>query len=468
MQARSKIHCQLLLIPFAVMSSVCIALAQAPTSNPRPEAPWPELEARACLQQLRSVMERCERLMLEGRRSEANALLISVFPEPGRTPLQGFLLANTLYEQDPKLSYRLHKAAAAAYPENSQVILEWALEQHRAREWAGALAAYKAFSEFKPDQAPPYGMAAECALRLGRTAEAVELWQKSEKAPGGKLEDFETLLCAVHGPRPADDRREELLTQCRTGDQAAAVSLIALDLEWPRDWWNGGPHARYLKADLATIGRLMGNPDRELRFAMIAGKIAAEETGDADARHLIEDFGLPSDKPVIPSNGRVLSRLLSYLDENQIAGKEALRKKLGPVLELRAKESGDPEFHNARAWLFLDTPQMEAIDRLAWEKTGDERFAASLLVELSRQGRLKPDSPELFKALKEFPDNSIIASIRLRLLGQNDPGRQQALEHWILAQYTKLEPGGMLGRPSARPLGFAFEALAELLRGKSE
>lgn len=455
------------LTSLAAIASHCALFGQTPTANPRPEQPLPQSEAKAGLAKLQEVTEQSEKLIFEGKRSEANTLILSVFPEPGRTPLEGFLLGNVLYAQDPELSYKFHKAAAAAFPQSSQVMLEWALEQHRAGEWEGALAAYKTFSEFKPEQAPPYGLAAECALRLGRTAEAVELWLKSEAAPRGKLEDLETLICAVHGPRPADDRREELLALCRKGDQSAAVSLIALDLEWPRDWWNGGPMVKYLELDLATIASMAKEGGRELGFAILAGKLFGQKLDDGEARRLFKDSGFLADNSGVPANGRILSSLLSYLHEHQLTEKAVLRDQLRPILESMARLSTDPEFHNARAWLFLDTGEMEAIDRMAWQHTNDARFAASLLVELLKAGRLKSDSPELIRALKQFPENSIIASMQVKLMGEKDAGREQAVVRWILAQYSKLEPGGLLGRPSARSLQAAFSILRDLLHEKS-
>ena len=55
-----------------------------------------------------------------------------------------------MFEVDRKQSYALHRAVALAEPDNTAVVWEWGLEQHRAGEYAGALAAYEKFSKVRP------------------------------------------------------------------------------------------------------------------------------------------------------------------------------------------------------------------------------------------------------------------------------------------------------------------------------
>jgi glutamate dehydrogenase (NAD(P)+) len=79
------------------------------------------------------------------------------------------------------------------------VLLEWALQQHRRKDFAGALKTYRTYLKMQPDYAPVFGLAAECAIRTDDITEALALWQKSERAGKGTLERFESLVCDVNG-----------------------------------------------------------------------------------------------------------------------------------------------------------------------------------------------------------------------------------------------------------------------------
>src|SRR5438874_542410 len=125
-------------------------------------------------------------LMNSGDFEGANAKILATFPEANRTAAESFLLGNVLFETDREQSYALHYAAALAAPDNMLVIWEWGFEQHRAGEYAGALAAYQQFSKSRPRSAVSYALQADCLLHLNRLDEAIDAWRKSEDAPSVK------------------------------------------------------------------------------------------------------------------------------------------------------------------------------------------------------------------------------------------------------------------------------------------
>ncbi len=233
-------------------------------------------QLRATLQRLQPSLQQAEALMTTGEFDKANNVLLETFPEATRTPVQAFVLGNVLFTQAPKKSYKLHKAAATAMPDFAQAQFEWAVEQHRAQEYAGAAKAYEAFSKQQPEFAPAYGLAAECQIRLGHIQQAVALWKRSEAARIGTLADFENLVCAVNGPVAPGAERARLLDQAAKGDAGAAASLILLDADWPRDWWNNGPNLGFLKHDLAVIEKDFPEPDSRVKAAVCVGKCAME------------------------------------------------------------------------------------------------------------------------------------------------------------------------------------------------
>src|SRR5258705_14011716 len=114
----------------------------------------------------------CEELMNAGEFAAATARLFDPYPQATRTPAESFLLGNIFFESNRKLSSKLHQAAAKAEPKNSDVIWEWAMEQHRAGDYAGALATYQEYAKAKPGVAMSSALEADCLLRLNRIDEA--------------------------------------------------------------------------------------------------------------------------------------------------------------------------------------------------------------------------------------------------------------------------------------------------------
>ncbi len=401
-------------------------------------------------------------LLAEGKWTEAVQMLNSVHQADNRTVDQSQALASFMFQLDPEQSYELHKTVAAAHPDQELPNYLWAMEQHRRGEWKGALASYRLASTLMKDYAPTYGLAAECALRLGKVDEALELWDKSLKAQTGTLEKFESEICSIHGPRPKHREREVLMTKARAGDEEAAVGVIVLDLEWPEDWWNGGPNKNFLKRDLKIFADRQ-DPGRELELALLAAKLATEEELKPEkAKELLSAAKLLQRKPVVPLNGRVLSFLLTYIHEREFKSQDELATNWGAVIGELAKTSKDPEVHNALAWLHLDKPELEAIDLHGWNQTGDARFAASYLGGLMHSGKLTLDSLHLVRALKEFPDHYVVQSLPLGLTPRESPRYRAALIETIKADYMQLPRAGVIPRPSAKALMLVFEELAEI------
>jgi hypothetical protein len=123
-------------------------------------------DEKAAYEQLKDVMPVAQSLELDGRADEAELKILAVFPQKSRTLAQSLLLGNLLFDQDPKTSYALHKAAATALPNEYETLLEWAMEQHRAGEYAAASQTYDKLSKLDPLNALIFGLHAECQLRV--------------------------------------------------------------------------------------------------------------------------------------------------------------------------------------------------------------------------------------------------------------------------------------------------------------
>ena len=159
-----------IVIMFAVFSiSACSRFAVAATDF--------EEDFQKSTKTLNGLIPEYGERMEAGDMAGATSKLLAAFPENTRTPADSFLLGNVFFETDWKQSYALHQAAAKALPDNDNVQWEWALEQHRAGEYAGALATYEAYSKVKPRSAVPYEPSP-------KTSNAAAVWAAGSEAIG--------------------------------------------------------------------------------------------------------------------------------------------------------------------------------------------------------------------------------------------------------------------------------------------
>jgi len=397
--------------------------------------------------------------MNEGNFEKANQRLLALFPRDGRTPAQALALGNMLYTIDAKLSYALHKEAADRLGNEPLVQLEWAMEQHRAAEYAGALAAYEVYSKANPDFAPAHGLMADCLIHLGRPREAVARWQQSERARSGSLERFESLVCAIY-KHPGQEERRAVLCGKALNDPNAAVELVVSDLDFEHDWWNRGPHRHHLSYDITLLRKFPVS--LRLNAARCAAECALQEepTAESTRRILMRQGFLIDSNATLPPDGALLAAMLNVAINVEVFTREKAREQFGARLREMAKNSKDASLHNVVAFLYEGTEVIAAVERDACDKTDDARFAAGYLAELMAQKSLKPGDPVLERALREFPENSFVVGIALSL---KDTPDEKLLIQAIKAEYRHFSIAGLIPRPSARPLRTYFQTLAKTM-----
>jgi len=455
------------------------ANAQSPSKAsdkavPKPSPKEPEKVTRArtseddvndAVATLRTIAPKAEAMVIKGDFDGANKLLLDTFPESKRTPAQKLVLGQALYQNDRKLSYEMLKQASEALPDNANAQLEWGLAQHRAREYEGALRAYDRANEIRPGNSPILGMAAECALRLGKVDRALEIWKLATEAKLGSQENFEALVCEVNSREYPLGKRRELVPKVAAADEMAAVDLILLDSDWQADWWTKAPHREFLQNDLALAGKwILPGGNTQVQEARCVGALAMMERPTKEkitdllrrSRYLIDESA------TMPTNAHAMVLMLKYAIRSGAILREDARATVGPkILEL-AKKSKDRDVLEAAGFLYLDTGKQDEIDKMTWELANDPRGAASLLTTMIRRSELKWDSPELQKALKDFPDNGIIASIALRLANEANQPLKEHLIRAILAEYSGFSISNREGvmRPRADALRAYWKRLA--------
>lgn len=411
------------------------------------------------------VLEGAEKLVVEGRLDEANQKLLAVFPAESRSAAQALTLGNVLFTQDPKLSYELHKRAAKELPDEPNAILEWAMEQHRAGEYAGAAESYQQFAKANPRYAPVLGMLAECLLRTGKIREAADAWQRSEEASQGTIEQFESLVCEVNGHKYPDHERVVLREKARQGDLDAAEKLIALDGAFERDWWNKNPRRKYLELDLKLLGDAKFDDAERLREIVCAGECELARAEDRDASDVLRKHSfLLGDRGALPRSGTILSIMLGAAERAKAVTVEEARTKWGAAILDAAKARRDAEMFNVAAHLYIGTDKLSEIERQGWETTGDERCAAGYMFGLAEKQELRLDDARLVKASQQFPENAMVAAIVLALTKKEGKPLEPALVRAIKAEYSRFSMQmGLFDRPGAAALRKYFRLLAKEL-----
>jgi hypothetical protein len=411
------------------------------------------------------ALKEAEELTIRGQGKEADARLLGVFPDATRTPAQMLVLGNVLFKAQPKLAYALHRQAAEQLPNHANALLEWAMEQHRAKEYAGAASTYERFSKLQPDYAPALGLAAECAIRTGDVAKAVALWKASEQARRGTLNQLESLVCEVNGQFPNEGKRMDLLRRAEAGEEKAACELMLLDAAWPLDWWNTVPRRSRLDYDQQVVRRGFTKPGAQLRAALCVAECELLENKSNLRATLASGGFLVDEKATLPSDGKALSHLIKLATGNKVFTEAQAKAQFGERILAMARQSHDVEMYNTAAYLAVGTDRLAEIDQEGWDKTSDARFAASRIVGLARQKTFTLSDPLMQRALKEFPEESEIAAVALALAGEDPAAQRPRLIAAMKAEYAKFSsarPGVDLPRPSAYRLRGYFALLERL------
>jgi hypothetical protein len=429
----------------------------------------PDEELRDVSMQIRPALAEAEGMLADGQLDQASACVLKRFPEATRTSVQALMLGNVLFHLDPKLSYALHKRAAAELPTYAHAQLEWALEQHRAGEYAGAATAYQIYVKEKPDHAPPLGLLAECLIRQGKIQEACAAWSRSEAARVGTITEFESMVCEMHFHQYPERDRAELLRKVKGGDVAAAEKLMLLDLSFPRDWWNTGPHTEYLTKDLAVCRKLRSKDARHLSEVLVTAECVLAAENKAELTRILKRSGyLIDDRGTLPANEQALCTLLQTAISAEVVTEEDAKAKWGQILRERAKTAKTAAAYNLAAHFYLGTDQLPEIDRLGWVTTGDERFAASYLLGLLgllAKGTLTAHDPELRKASEQFPESATIAGIVVHLCQKSNQPRREPLIRAIKAEFSHFSPQNpSFPRAGAAALRKYFSLLREEIK----
>lgn len=442
---------------------ICFFATAIAIAGPAPRSA--ETERAALAVRFRPVLEKTHAMILDGRVDEAAKVLEDAAPEAHRTPWEDLYLGDVLYSLSPQRSAALHERAYAALPDVPEVALETALERHRAGKCAEALPLYRAVLRARPAEQPLNALVAECLLRAGDAKGAAEAWEAAGHASHHTGIDF--TIFAVHGEASPWRRRADLLASAREGDRAAIVKALTLDLRFDQDWWNVDIQADALARDRAEFMQLLGEKSSEwseidawLRLAEAAGAEQGRAALEA-AKLLLAPAG------TLPKRDEVTLEIVARALSLRLADGADLLARFGKQLQARAfAEPGNAAAADTLLGLMAETNSAEAanLERQAWEKFHQPRFAGAHLALLEQADSLRTNSEALQAARREFPLDARIAGTAFACAQRE---RKQGaellpyLEAAILAEYA--HPSGMYAANDSYRLKAYFGLLAGIV-----
>ena len=446
------------------------------------------------LTHLKQAYSKFHQLMVDGDYDGAVATMLDTFPVTTRTAAQSFVLGNSLFEISPKHSYNLHKAAAAAEPQKAEVNLEWAKEQHRAGEFAGALESYERYSRGLPRWDLAFVLQTDCLLHLHRYNDAVAVWPLAILADRRIFPMVEEMISTVkHQPFPFQRRAELLAQVTKKKDGSAAAELIALDCCFPFGVNGRCRYEEFLKHDAPIVADALQLRDDDVLGRSMACATEIVLTHREDVRDvLVKHRLLVDENHTLPSLGKLLSFILNSALDDRAIDEATICEEIAPKVLARARQGNDAatwnvglelatrgtEFmtHVARAKAGGDNlpriciPDMTLEERVqlhrdAWKATADPWFASSLLscrffVDLTG------NDPELEAAIRQFPNDGNILRIAYGVAAKEGRVTQELLASATRAEFKQFTSpnafGTAIGNPNLDQLVQYMKQLKEM------
>lgn len=318
-----------------------------------------------------------------------------------------YLIGGMLYEIDTFQSFKLHKEAYLAIPQEQNFILEYAIELHRKRQYIEAAKLYEAYSAKEKNDIRIYVWLSDCYINIGETNKSIENWQKANHSQNHTSIDF--AIHTIYARTNQIENRNNYKTEIAQGKSMSLYPLIFLDENWEFDWWNSGVQEYFLANDIVLAKTKLDAKSNDLKIleAYIAIKKLEKETGKANAiKKILSGNNLILENKPLPQFGSMASDLLRICFINGLLNEKSFYQLRGQELLNLAKKTNDKEVLNIYAYLqaTVNGKVKQEIDLLGWKEFKDERFAISYFI--GKADKNKYDDKELKQALTDFPNSA--------------------------------------------------------------
>ncbi len=417
-------------------------------------------------EKFQGAAQKAEQLLKVDKLEEANAAYTAAYPEQEATAAEAFVLGNTFFTMDDPLARKYHAIALKALPDEPLVNLEWAIDLHREGKAAEAVRYYQKFIKTAGGNTLSHTLLADCLIRIGDLTGAIKQWELADHPHNHTGIDF--AIHTIYGKASPFRRRNDLLKTIQGGDLSKLDDLMYLSSAWDRDWWNIDTQKELLEKDLALARKLLkDSPAHLAELELYAETLLRDEVAaEWIKEQLIKNQWLIGDASKLPANEIVLDRLLILVLEHKLEQPKTLVQRFEK--ELRERGNQSVTALNTLAALLVeagdgDSEELAAIDKIGWEKHGDARFAASLLVYMEAQNKLKSDSELLQKARKQFPEDGTLELLSLQMAEKEKKDLKPFLIEMIKAEFRHLSKGSGVIKDSYT-LKRLFGALEKALR----
>lgn len=425
--------------------------AEPPAQPPQPAAPkLPPIATEEASAELAPVMEQAGQLAQDDRLDEADRLIVDSLPRVQWTPARYLVLGNVFFRSRPDLAGEFHKAAYDARPDDAQANLEWAIDLHRAGDCARAVPLYEHAVAAGPIGVTWNALLAECYLKAGKLEAATRAWFAAKQ--NERAENVERAIGDVHGPDLALRRRWALRQRIAQGEVARAADLVMLDAAWDGE---GDVNIEKLDADVLWLGALPGiEPARKADLELFARTVREGECCDKSARKRELSAVLLGRGGRLPVDTRIAARLASSLVDADPKQRAALRTRWAQELRSRSEQHADADAMRLLILLNSESPgdmldaaahhktvtHPTALWLEAWQRHADLESAQEYLQNEAEAGRLSFDSPDLQRALVQFPDDPRIAMLALGAAGEGHARVRELTVKAILTNFEHLNP----------------------------
>lgn len=427
-----------------MLKTAClIATLASPTLAQVPDQAGLDRE-RAFLEEIQGFSNRFERelekgrkLNDEGRVSEGVTMVATLLPTHLQTPAFWYWAGNMVFDLDPAKAHNLHQRAFEGAPTLFLTQFEWALEEHRAGHHANAAVLYAKCLGEKEDANQV--LLSDCLLRSGDASGALKAWKRVNH-PRNHIQ-IEKALSWVYGKPSPYRRRADLLAKA-SGDPRIWTSIILLDARWDSDWWNQEAMPALLAKDLGNARIALGSNESFKELEALAELLQMENPSQETVGPFLRRHQWILGNRPLPTNTPLAARLVEYTLSLDLMPLKEVNSRFKDELWSRARRGGpgDEDALHALANLLLKQDlDITSVDRLGWDLYHSPSFARSLLV--GKEKSLKPDDPDLVRALHDFPLDANIAQIAVSAAERAHRPLRAPLLNLIQAEFTSLETG---------------------------
>ena len=425
----------------SVLLPVLALMAAAPLATPARAGTDPDFEAdmRVVAQRYaaRAQEDDAKRAMLEGRFSQANAMLQQLVPDDRKTAADWFVLGNMLFRADVAYSDAAMRKAEALRPDEPLIWIERAMDEQRAHHCAAAVGYYDrvhALPKWSTYEAS-WAYSAQCKVVLGDAKGALADWSHVDFAHHHvRIEEAMYEVFSTTEPRRD---RQALLEAGAHGDKASWCELMELETYWERNWWNKSRATPFIDQDSgAARAALKGDAPALAEFELCHD---AAMLSDAEFSDHLRSAGVWGAQKKLPASPRLAYMAVRALTNSKTATPQDVLDAWGDALARRqAAAPTDRPTLELLAFLYVqvkDRPRLAAMDLQGWKTLHLRPFAESYVMGLMIVDQ--PVDAALAQASADFPDSDFLARQRVAR-AKDDAAKRRALMDYVAASFANV------------------------------